>query len=288
MIRMNFPPKFREVLGQLGDVLIKDINVCRTPIEKTFDTLANIISFGNWQKGKDKLFYDDMFHLFLVMKLSDDRVIRLEKNQVLNLEIVEIAVLENNKLLQKMNIPNNESLSLKIILNNTLGEIGAERMFLYDPRNANCQHFITSVLEANTLLYHSGTIGGAPSQSELVYKFINQDAALLLDMLPNFSNFLISASTSAAAIIDRIRYGAGSNSSIQSILFDRKYWTTEKARKWLLKHKLKAIAKVEFTDNFLRYRISDPEQYESFAVKKTESHLDIIIGFRKEEIETKQ
>lgn len=306
MIRMNFPPQFREILLNFGNSHIKNMVVCRTPIEKTIDAIANVISFGNWEKAKEKLNYDNMFHLFLVIRLDDDLVFRLEKNQVLNLEKIDTRFLEQ-KNLQRMDIDLRPNVlppqNFTNMLNSFLSDFGPENLFLYDAQYANCQDFITKLLESNGLLEHSGQIG-VVSQNELIYKFINQDATALLDSLPGFSRFLISASTTAAAIVDRIRYGArisdgnaggnpvsdgnaGGNpisndnptSDIQALLFDRKYWTTLKCRNWMAAHKIKAIDKVEQTENFLRYKINDSDKFESFTVKKTDNHMDIVIGF---------
>lgn len=47
-------------------------------------------------------------------------------------------------------------------------------------------------------------------------------------------------------------------STIQSVLFDKNFYTTEDACKWLHKHKLKPIKKVHETENYYRYRLQEP------------------------------
>lgn len=42
---------------------------------------------------------------------------------------------------------------------------------------------------------------------------------------------------------------------IQSIIFKKKYWSDERAEKWLKKNKFVPIKKVHLTDNYLRFRL---------------------------------
>ncbi len=69
-------------------------------------------------------------------------------------------------------------------------------------------------------------------------------------------------------------------SKIQAVIFNKKYWTTDKARRWLKKNKLKNIAKCRQTSNYYRYRITNPRKYKHFVTKKiNKDKIDLIIGF---------
>lgn len=47
-------------------------------------------------------------------------------------------------------------------------------------------------------------------------------------------------------------------SSVQSVLFSRKKFTPDKARRWLRKHKKVPIKRVDKTEKYLRYRLIEP------------------------------
>lgn len=69
-------------------------------------------------------------------------------------------------------------------------------------------------------------------------------------------------------------------SEIQAVIFDRRRFTTDRARKWLKEHNLKAIKRVDKKGNQLRYRLRSPSRYKRFITKKTSKAISFIIGFR--------
>ena len=46
----------------------------------------------------------------------------------------------------------------------------------------------------------------------------------------------------------------------QAIMFDKKIYTTEQARKFLTKHKFNPIKRVRITKNYYRYRLKEPDE----------------------------
>ncbi len=68
------------------------------------------------------------------------------------------------------------------------------------------------------------------------------------------------------------------STQIQSILFDKKYFDTITARKWLKKNKFIPIKRVHITKNKLRYRINIPEKYSKFRIKKITKGIEFVIG----------
>jgi hypothetical protein len=68
-------------------------------------------------------------------------------------------------------------------------------------------------------------------------------------------------------------------SEVQAVIFNKTYWTPEKASKWLSENGYKPLKRVHRTANFLRYRIRDPSKYTHFSTKKLPDHLDLIIGY---------
>ena len=69
-------------------------------------------------------------------------------------------------------------------------------------------------------------------------------------------------------------------SHIQAILFSRDLYDTNRAKRWLSKHKFSPIKRVHITTNWLRYRIREPEEdtYE-YRMKVLSKGIKTVIGF---------
>lgn len=192
--RLNYPPFFRKFKKEYGDIPIKSIRVCKNPIQETFDTILNLVSTGQFQKEKDKLNYDNMFHLFLVLELVDGRLVRLEKNQVLNIGFIEPSFIRKSCI----NVPLNagDVLTINKLLDRAQDAIGNE-FFLYDGQNNNCQIFIDNVLTYSDI------------NSKKIKKFVLQDTEKIIGNLPSISRAIIKGATDLGAVFDVLLYGKG-------------------------------------------------------------------------------
>ena len=69
-------------------------------------------------------------------------------------------------------------------------------------------------------------------------------------------------------------------SEIQAVIFEKKYFTPDKARYWLKKHKIKRMKKVRITKNYYRYRITNPKKYKNFIIKPIyKDNVKLVIGY---------
>lgn len=70
-------------------------------------------------------------------------------------------------------------------------------------------------------------------------------------------------------------------SLIQSIIFNKQYWTIPESQKWLYDNNLKLLKgkMIDITKNFYRFRIKDPKQFKYFRTKKLNNHIDLVLGF---------
>lgn len=68
-------------------------------------------------------------------------------------------------------------------------------------------------------------------------------------------------------------------SRVESVHFEKDYWTTTSARQWLKNHKLKPIKRVDKTGRYLRYRVREPKRFSRIRTIKTGKHLNLLIGF---------
>ena len=143
--RKNFPPSSRKVLEQYGNIPIEKMYVARKPLSQKFQVALKALSFLS---GKEPS-HDQLFHLFLVCELPDGVRIRVEKNQTLNVEPYEGAILE-----ESVEVPMGDKkskLTINQMLEKTKNAIGEYDFFIYNGFNGqqNCQNFVLNNLKSN-------------------------------------------------------------------------------------------------------------------------------------------
>lgn len=140
------PPKVKNFLKSHGEEKITSLKVARVPISKVLDLVVDVISEGKYAQVKNKLGYDKMFHLFVIV---NDKYI-LEKNELFN-----VKNYTKSKDEEVVNISLNKDL--------TIGEFmrkaseGDEEKFYrhYDAFGDNCQAMVIRLLSKNGLLTDS-------------------------------------------------------------------------------------------------------------------------------------
>lgn len=68
-------------------------------------------------------------------------------------------------------------------------------------------------------------------------------------------------------------------SGIQSVIFDKEKWPLFDSHQWLVKHDIYPIKSPHITNNFIRYRIKNPEDFNRMRMKDVGSGIKLIIGF---------
>ena len=193
-VRLDLPPTERALMKIYGDQTIIAITVFRAPIHSMLDKVLNVISFNKWSEVKQDNNFDKMFHLYMVLKLSNNHMIRIEKNHVVN--ISNSFKTESDAEYYDINL-NGEKLTVTQLLNNTIDKVGKEQVFKYSPWSNNCQKFCLDILESNGLL---------TDQSKA---FIYQDIAELVKELPSYTKFIGQTTTDIAHRFDIALHGEG-------------------------------------------------------------------------------
>jgi len=67
-------------------------------------------------------------------------------------------------------------------------------------------------------------------------------------------------------------------SEVQSVIFAWHYWSTTRARKWLLKHGFVWDSNVDIKPNFIRFRQFEPSRYKKYRIKKIKPTVELVIG----------
>lgn len=71
---------------------------------------------------------------------------------------------------------------------------------------------------------------------------------------------------------------SNNNHNVQSIIFDKKYFTLKESENWLKYHGHKNF-KVDKTQNFYRFRQLSPLMFDNFFTRNVERGVKMIIGY---------
>lgn len=185
----ELPFHVSQLLRNKGSLRIVDISyICREPINSIIDKLFNVLSLGKFDEAKKKLGYDDMFHLYLVLKLENGESIRIEKNQDIN--IITNPQLKGDIL--KINL-NDKKFNLAESLENTRKVMGKEKFIKYDAFNNNCQDFVLAWMKGNGLI----------DSNQQAVQFIKQKADELLKQMPQYISTIANTTTQTGSYINR-------------------------------------------------------------------------------------
>ncbi len=196
-LRNERPPAVRELIDKYGTWRITKLVISKRPIPQALEKLANIITFGYFEKNKKIANVEKYMHLYSDMHISngrgDRRVALLEKNE-------RVDVRYDNRPVpgqQDMNVRIPYRLTVADYIRN--GEDYALKhnlpLYIYDAVTANCQLFQEWMLKGNRLW--------RPDMA----KFILQDVDVAV--APWLRKFLKGV-TDLKAKLDIIFYGRGS------------------------------------------------------------------------------
>ena len=143
----NRPPKIlNKIIRENSRVNIKHIEVCRNPIMTVFQKGLNILTFGRMKKVMNRLGYDKLYHLYMVITLENGNVYSIEKNQRVN--IIPRKVLQKNGECTEKYYPV-KKMTLDSLFATAMIKVNGERLWRYSAFKNNCQRFIYDVLNSN-------------------------------------------------------------------------------------------------------------------------------------------
>jgi hypothetical protein len=192
-IRTSLPPSARKFLEANGNAQIQSITIRRDPIPSALNTAFNLITLGKWNKERLNENYDKLFHLSLVLTLSNGKTVLVEKNEVINIGS-PIPVTKNTETMSLSRLPTHTTLD-EFIANGVKAK-GAD-FYKYDPFNNNCQDFVALLLKAN----HNYPAKAAT--------FVKQPVDNLVKRLPQWTQPIAKGITDLGAIANVAVEGAG-------------------------------------------------------------------------------
>lgn len=188
-------PSVREFLLRYGQWKILRIDVGRQPIQHAIDNVVELASFGEYSKNKLNKGYDLLFHLFMVLVITDGKnVVKVltDKREIIKMALFEY--LPEDAKYMRVPLKNYRNLTLEDFFFNGEDFQGVSTFYLYDPITNNCQNYCASLLEGNDL------------HDSKILNFVLQDVTdIVSPTLHNLGNFI----TNIAARFDILKNGVG-------------------------------------------------------------------------------
>jgi hypothetical protein len=225
----KYSNKNKILLSKIGEHKITDIYVYRKPIQKILKILSNLASLFIIEQNLKRKNYDDIFHLFIILKCDDGKHIIIEKNEIINIVLIDINFLNTFKNIEKIKIDYNEnSLSINELLNNTLKKIGEYNYFNYDSRNLNCQKYILDILLSNNLLKSDYKTFIYQNPTE-IYKNTGLLGSISKGLTNIASSFrIIKGDGLKKSYINKINSDEINNYKLKNIIFNKKFFNNNK------------------------------------------------------------
>ena len=172
-------------LAKYGDTEIQAVWVCKKPIYSIIESIGNWLSQGKMRENMDRLGYDRMMHLYMIVQLKNGPTVKIEKNHV-----VEI---KNSGDLGQRHMSTGHPATVNAMIKQAEAGHG-EAVWKYHLVDANCQKFIMWCL---------GTHASAG-----VRDFVQQDVEESLKDMGLFKK-IATVVTDAAGVADVAMNGAG-------------------------------------------------------------------------------
>jgi hypothetical protein len=136
------PRILNELLKKEGTQIITNIQICRVPVQSIFIKLINLFTFGMFNKALQKMNYDTLFHLYMVVTLANGRIYSIEKNQRVN-----VIIGKKDGDCKGINY------GVKTLNNFILDaeDLKISGFYRYDAFKDNCQKWIFDIMNSNKL-----------------------------------------------------------------------------------------------------------------------------------------
>ena len=137
----KMPKQVSDTLTKYGNETITEIIVARSKVLSVIQFLLNALTLGTFNKEKQRLKYDDIFHLYCIIVLSNGTRLITERNQ--RVKLTEYK--HHEPIDEKFSIRVGGGLTLSKLFENAIAQQG-DNLWYYDAVKNNCQNYITTIL----------------------------------------------------------------------------------------------------------------------------------------------
>lgn len=212
----DYTANIKAVLSKYGKYTIKSMVLVRSPVDKAITTALDVVSLGKFKKRMEEKEIHDLFHLQADITLSNRAVVRVEKNEVLNVE--EGTTQKKGQEEEEVkNIPS--GLTLNQLMENCKQRMG-KNFFPYASKSNNCQDFLLNLLQASKI----------GDQSD--YDFIKQETDYLFknqSTLKKVANFTTDLGAKTALLLKGGNLLSGISSKANKTISSAKNQANKKA-----------------------------------------------------------
>ncbi len=142
--REGAPPAIRKIVDDYRGIPITKISIARKPVQKGISKFFDAVSLGNFGKTKKKLGYDDVYHNYLLITLANGKMIKLEKNQV----VQSSEASPDDYKSEHRDIPVDKNVDLNQFIDASARK-DPKGFWHYKPDSANCQNFTEDLVRDN-------------------------------------------------------------------------------------------------------------------------------------------
>jgi hypothetical protein len=147
--RSRYAPAQQRIIDKYGSEPIVSIKIGRSPLPSLINKALDILTLGNFQKLLKQYSYDKLYHLFMIVSLSNGVKILVEKNSGINIQIKSSYNPKNTEYVDATYIPS--GLTFKELLDNGQQVLG-NKYWPYDSTKSNCQQYIIGLLKGSSIL----------------------------------------------------------------------------------------------------------------------------------------
>jgi DNA adenine methylase len=189
--RSRYAPSQQMLIDRYGNETITYIRIGRSPLPSFINKALDILTFGKFKSMLKKYSYDRLYHLFMIVSLSNGVKILVEKNSGINITQVSNYDPKNTEYVDATYIPS--GLTFKELLDNGQQVLG-NKYFPYDATKSNCQQYIIGLLKGSSIL------------TKQLQDFVYQDVASLFKDYQTALG-LVKGITDIGSTIDIIQKG---------------------------------------------------------------------------------
>ena len=156
------PPSLKDTLTKFENNIIVGATIYRHPVDSWIRKSLNVL-------GSNKIPFDKLFHLRLLLKLDNGKEIFIEKNERLNSGIGMGAKKEGLETIKIDNADIPQGMTFGELVDKTK-EYQGDKFLTYSSSSNNCQYFIMAILQANNFKNTSKYINFVKQDTESIFK----------------------------------------------------------------------------------------------------------------------